>query len=247
MALRAAVGDAAEVVADSGTRYPPAVEAAAYFCCLEAVQNAAKHAGAARVRVELGGDADELRLSRRGRRCRLRPRGRRARHRSGQHARPRRRRRGHAGSSTPPPGAAPGVRAVLPARAAAGPGGWLTCSPGWPGRSSSVAAVLVAVDVVVVGPGGVADLGGRDRGARLPVRARRRPRLRADGRADRLPLRAAPDRLAAQCGGHPHRGLAAHRGVRLLGPGERRARAPRRWPASRPGWPSCSAARSSSR
>ncbi|MFC5177182.1 GAF domain-containing sensor histidine kinase [Nocardioides taihuensis] len=62
-AIRAAVGDAAEVVADSGTRYPPAVEAAAYFCCLEAVQNATKHAGVARVRVELGGGPDELQLT----------------------------------------------------------------------------------------------------------------------------------------------------------------------------------------
>ena len=35
-----------EVVARDVGRYPPPVEAAAYFCCLEAVQNAAKHAGA---------------------------------------------------------------------------------------------------------------------------------------------------------------------------------------------------------
>ena len=33
-----------DVVADVG-RYPPEVEAAVYFCCLEAMQNAGKHAG----------------------------------------------------------------------------------------------------------------------------------------------------------------------------------------------------------
>ncbi len=37
-----------------------ALEAAAYFCCLEALQNAAKHAGAAAVRVELRGEPDTL-------------------------------------------------------------------------------------------------------------------------------------------------------------------------------------------
>jgi signal transduction histidine kinase len=36
-------------------RYPSAVEAAAYFCCLEAVQNAVKHAGARSIRVVLDG------------------------------------------------------------------------------------------------------------------------------------------------------------------------------------------------
>jgi signal transduction histidine kinase len=47
-ALTAAAGRAAlptEVKADSVGRYPQAVEAAVYFCCLEALQNAAKHAG----------------------------------------------------------------------------------------------------------------------------------------------------------------------------------------------------------
>jgi signal transduction histidine kinase len=33
------------VEADSVDRYPPELEATAYFCCLEAVQNAGKHAG----------------------------------------------------------------------------------------------------------------------------------------------------------------------------------------------------------
>ena len=47
-ALSAAGGRAAlptQVVADGIGRYPPEVEAAVYFCCLEAMQNAGKHAG----------------------------------------------------------------------------------------------------------------------------------------------------------------------------------------------------------
>ena len=47
-ALSAAAGRAAlptGVEADGIGRYPQAVEAAVYFCCLEALQNAAKHAG----------------------------------------------------------------------------------------------------------------------------------------------------------------------------------------------------------
>jgi signal transduction histidine kinase len=39
-------------------RYPASVEAAAYFCCLEAVQNAAKHSGAARIRLALRTEDD---------------------------------------------------------------------------------------------------------------------------------------------------------------------------------------------
>ncbi len=42
-AARAALPTA--VVADGIGRYSPAIEAAVYFCCLEALQNAAKHAG----------------------------------------------------------------------------------------------------------------------------------------------------------------------------------------------------------
>ena len=38
---------------DAG-RPPPLLEAALYFCCMEAVQNAAKHSGAARVTVRVG-------------------------------------------------------------------------------------------------------------------------------------------------------------------------------------------------
>jgi signal transduction histidine kinase len=60
-ALRAAVEHAGVpvLVDDAGVgRHPPIVEAAAYFCCLEAVQNATKHAGSATIRVTLrGGEA----------------------------------------------------------------------------------------------------------------------------------------------------------------------------------------------
>jgi signal transduction histidine kinase len=42
------------VVAESGRRYARAVESAVYFCCLEAMQNAAKHAaGATRISVNM--------------------------------------------------------------------------------------------------------------------------------------------------------------------------------------------------
>ena len=47
-ALREAAAHAAipaELATDTGGRYPAEVEAAVYFCCLEALQNAAKHAG----------------------------------------------------------------------------------------------------------------------------------------------------------------------------------------------------------
>jgi signal transduction histidine kinase len=60
--LRAALTEAAErsaipttVDCDGTGRYPPAFEAAVYFCCLEALQNAAKHAGPdAHATVRLG-------------------------------------------------------------------------------------------------------------------------------------------------------------------------------------------------
>ena len=44
-------------------RPPRAVEAALYFCCMESVQNAAKHSGAACVSVRLVDRADRWRLS----------------------------------------------------------------------------------------------------------------------------------------------------------------------------------------
>ena len=43
------------VTAEAVGRYAAAVEATAYFCCLEAVQNAAKHSGATAIRVSLDG------------------------------------------------------------------------------------------------------------------------------------------------------------------------------------------------
>jgi len=56
-ALREAVERAAipaELHCDGARRYRPELEAAVYFCCLEALQNAAKHAGSgARVTVDL--------------------------------------------------------------------------------------------------------------------------------------------------------------------------------------------------
>ena len=51
------------VVSENGRRYPHAIEAAAYFCCLEALQNAAKHAGGAtRVTVTISELDGHLRL-----------------------------------------------------------------------------------------------------------------------------------------------------------------------------------------
>ncbi|HEX6391228.1 MAG TPA: HAMP domain-containing protein [Solirubrobacteraceae bacterium] len=54
----------ATVACDGAGRYPPALETAVYFCCLEALQNAAKHAGdGAVVRVTLADAGDELRFA----------------------------------------------------------------------------------------------------------------------------------------------------------------------------------------
>jgi signal transduction histidine kinase len=47
-----------DVVAIGLDRYPPSLESAAYFCCLEALQNAAKYSGARAIRVELRGADD---------------------------------------------------------------------------------------------------------------------------------------------------------------------------------------------
>ena len=61
-ALRAAAPTAIPVRIDDATsgRYPREVEAAAYFCCLEAVQNAVKHSGGSRVGVHLIGTSEHL-------------------------------------------------------------------------------------------------------------------------------------------------------------------------------------------
>jgi signal transduction histidine kinase len=48
--------------ADVG-RLPTPVESALYFCCMEAVQNAAKHSGARRVSVRLGEEQDRWQLT----------------------------------------------------------------------------------------------------------------------------------------------------------------------------------------
>jgi signal transduction histidine kinase len=50
------------VVTDGVTRPPAAVEAALYFCCMEAVQNAAKHSAAGTVSVRLGEDQHQWRV-----------------------------------------------------------------------------------------------------------------------------------------------------------------------------------------
>jgi signal transduction histidine kinase len=52
-----------EVTAGDLPRYPAHVEAAAYFTCLEAVQNAVKHAGATSIHVELRESLDTLVLT----------------------------------------------------------------------------------------------------------------------------------------------------------------------------------------
>ena len=44
-------------------RYPPEIESAVYYCCLEALQNATKHAGpAAHIAAHLTAENGELRL-----------------------------------------------------------------------------------------------------------------------------------------------------------------------------------------
>jgi signal transduction histidine kinase len=65
-ALRSAVATSAIPVTIDGDgvgRLPTAVEAAMYFCCMEAVQNAAKHSGARIVTVRLGEDQSLWRLT----------------------------------------------------------------------------------------------------------------------------------------------------------------------------------------
>jgi signal transduction histidine kinase len=51
------------VEADGVGRYPREAEAAVYFCCLEALQNAAKHAGASRILVRVAPEDGELRFT----------------------------------------------------------------------------------------------------------------------------------------------------------------------------------------
>jgi len=61
VALRAPV--AVNVTPDHVGRYPAAVESAVYFTCLEALQNATKHAKATRVDIHLADDEGKLRFS----------------------------------------------------------------------------------------------------------------------------------------------------------------------------------------
>ena len=64
-ALRAAAGRSPlDVAFEPGevNRYPTEVEAAVYFCCLEALQNAGKHAPDAHVTLTVGEDGDHLRF-----------------------------------------------------------------------------------------------------------------------------------------------------------------------------------------
>ena len=61
MAAAARAGVPTEVEASGNGRYPPELEAAVYFCCLEALQNAVKHAGCdARVTVRVWEESGAL-------------------------------------------------------------------------------------------------------------------------------------------------------------------------------------------
>ena len=74
-ALRAAANRgplAVSVDADGVGRYPTELEAAVYFCCLEAMQNAAKHAPEAYVAIELREADGAVQFTREGRRPGLR-------------------------------------------------------------------------------------------------------------------------------------------------------------------------------
>jgi signal transduction histidine kinase len=54
---------AVEVTGRRIGRYPPEIESAVYYCCLEALQNALKHAGpSAHIRASLTADDGHLRL-----------------------------------------------------------------------------------------------------------------------------------------------------------------------------------------
>ena len=64
-ALRAAASRSPLTVAvhaEGVGRHPTEVEAAVYFCCLEALQNAGKHAPEASIRIRVDEDGDELRF-----------------------------------------------------------------------------------------------------------------------------------------------------------------------------------------
>ena len=151
-ALRAAAGRAASWWwRDGAARYPLDIEAAAYFCCLEAVQNATKHAGAATVRVEVDAGPDALVLTVVDDGVGFDP-ARRPRTAPGWPTcatgwTPREAR--WSSASAPGQGTRLGV-SVLPARGArCARGRWLRCCPGWPGRWPCSPSLLVTVDVWV--------------------------------------------------------------------------------------------------
>ena len=111
-ALRAAALQAtvpAVVVPDGVGRYPQELESAVYFCCLEGLQNASKHAkGATRITVKLfERDGAPVRGARRRRRLQRRGALRRRAH---QHARPARRGGRTARGQLGPASAAPWCR-----------------------------------------------------------------------------------------------------------------------------------------
>ena len=62
VALREALPLSVAVEADRPLRYPLEIESAAYFCCLEALQNATKHSGAEAVTVVISAEPDLLRF-----------------------------------------------------------------------------------------------------------------------------------------------------------------------------------------
>jgi signal transduction histidine kinase len=62
-ALEAATGGHVQVAEHGTARYPLDVEAAAYFCGLEAIQNAVKHSGASTVRVRVDADPEGIGLA----------------------------------------------------------------------------------------------------------------------------------------------------------------------------------------
>jgi signal transduction histidine kinase len=51
-----------DVATDHVSRYPQEIESTVYFCCLEALQNAARHSGASLVRLSLSATDGRLRF-----------------------------------------------------------------------------------------------------------------------------------------------------------------------------------------
>ena len=187
-----------ELDADGVGRYPPGVEAAAYFCCLEALQNAAKHAGRRRASgVDLRGDGGRARCS---------PSRTTAPGFDPRHGRPaaglanmRDRVESVGGTLHDRLAAAAGTR--VRRRAPGRPAGAEVRAPRRLGAGRRSPLVLMVADIVVTAPyrpllsedGGGACTASRSSTARCSAR-------RVLGALDRLALRAAPDRLAAEPG-----------------------------------------------